>query len=97
VGVLNTSEDTTAVIDIHIYDINGVRAGGIIGLHVPPGIFFQDNIFEVAFLANEDMDGSIEIKVRSGGPLAAYASVIDNRTQDPILIPAVEVAGVTAQ
>jgi hypothetical protein len=35
------------------------------------------------------MDGTVEIRVLSGGPVAAYASQIDNRTQDPILIPAI--------
>ncbi len=57
----------------------------------------QGNVFDSALIGDLDMDGSIEIKVLSGGPVAAYASQIDNRTQDPILIPAVEVMGASAQ
>ncbi len=96
VGVLNTSEDNTATINIHIYDVDGHRAGGVLGLLVGPGILLQDNVFAFSHLANEDMHGSVAIEVVSGGPLAAYASVIDNRTQDPILIPAVVLNGAPA-
>ena len=53
----------------------------------------QGNVFDFTHIANVDMDGSVEIKVLWGGPVAAYASVIDNRTQDPILIPAVNCGG----
>ena len=42
------------------------------------------------------MDGSVRIEVLSGGPVAAYASVIDNGTQDPILVPAVILNGAPA-
>ena len=96
VGVLNTSEDNTATINIHIYDVDGHRVGGVLGLLVGPGVLLQDNVFAFSHLANEDMDGSVEIEVVSGGPVAAYASVIDNRTQDPILIPAVVLNGAPA-
>lgn len=92
VGVLNTSETEVAVINIHIYDTTGSRAGGILGLYVQPGVLLQDNVFEASFLANVDMEGSIEIELVSGGPIAAYASVVDNQTQDPILIPANDAA-----
>ena len=34
------------------------------------------------------VSGSVEIEVASGGPVAVYASIIDNRTQDPIMVPA---------
>ena len=90
--MLNTSTDNTAVINIHIYHTDGIRAGKILGLRVGPGVLVQENVFEFAFLGNVDMVGSVEIEVLSGGPIAAYASQIDNRTQDPILIPAVESA-----
>ena len=92
VGVLNTSGQETAVVDIIIYDEAGVPEGSINGLNVGPGIFLQDNVFNVAYLANTDMNGSIKIEVRSGGPIAVYASLIDNKTQDAILVPASVVA-----
>ncbi len=93
VGVLNTSEDTAAVVEINIYDTAGHRAGGIPNLRIGPGVMIQGNVFDSAFIGSQDMDGSVEIKVLSGGPVAAYGSQVDNRTQDPILIPAVEVEG----
>jgi hypothetical protein len=31
------------------------------------------------------------VRVVEGGPVAAYASVVDNGTRDPILIPALPV------
>ena len=92
VGVLNTSEDAVAEVNIHIYGTDGLRAGGIMGLRVQPNVLLQDNVFNVAFLGNVDMQGSVEIEVVSGGPVAAYASIVDNLTQDPILIPADHVA-----
>ena len=48
----------------------------------------QYNIFQ-ALGIDEEMHASIEVHVVSGGPVAVYASEIDNRTQDPILVPAV--------
>ena len=93
VGVLNTSDQDTAVMDIIIYDEQGNRAGSIIqGLTVAPGVFVQENVFVYAYLANTKMNGSIEIEVRSGGPIAVYGSLIDNKTQDAILVPASVVA-----
>ena len=96
VGVLNTSEDNTATINIHIYDVDGLRAGGLLGLQIGPNVLVQGNVFDIAFLGNEDMNGSVRIEVLSGGPVAAYASVIDNGTQDPILVPAVILRGAPA-
>jgi hypothetical protein len=52
------------------------------------GQFVQANIFEALGIGDQDMEASVEITVVSGGPVAAYASEIDNHTQDPILVPA---------
>ncbi|HEY5610137.1 MAG TPA: hypothetical protein VIL97_02935, partial [Thermoanaerobaculia bacterium] len=42
-------------------------------------------------------DGRVEIKVTSGeGRVSAYASVVDNRTNDPLLVPAVQLSTVNA-
>jgi uncharacterized repeat protein (TIGR01451 family) len=42
-------------------------------------------------------DGRIEVKATSGdGKVTAYASVIDNRTGDPLLVPAVQLGQATA-
>jgi hypothetical protein len=89
VAVLNTSETTTAAVDITILDTAGQVAGLIHYLTIPPKTMFQSNVFEFAGLGSVDIDGTVKIRVLSGDPVAAYASQIDNRTQDPILIPAV--------
>jgi hypothetical protein len=90
VGVLNTSETNTARIEVYIFDEAGNQAGRVPGV-VPlgPGVSVQENVFVMAYLANVDMVGSVEIRVLEGGPVAAYGSQVDNRTQDPILVPAV--------
>ena len=93
VGVLNTNKTGPATVEINIYDTAGVRVGRISPLQLGPGVMMQGNVFDSAYIGDLDMDGSVEVKVLSGGPVAAYASQIDNRTQDPILIPAVEVEG----
>jgi len=55
---------------------------------IPPGKFVQHNIFQALGLDDQEIHASIEVHVVSGGPVAVYASEIDNRTQDPILVPA---------
>jgi len=32
----------------------------------------------------------VQVQVISGGPVAAYCSVVDNSTQDPVLIPTLQ-------
>jgi hypothetical protein len=91
VGVLNTDTDSGATIAVTLYD----TAGGVVSFlpdyWVPPGKFVQYNIFQ-ALGIDEEMHASIEVHVVAGGPVAVYASEIDNRTQDPILVPAVVAA-----
>jgi hypothetical protein len=94
VGVLNTSLTNTAVLYVKIYDETGERRARI-PVQLGPGIMDQQNIFSVAYLGDVEMDGSIEVEVVSGGPVAAYGSQVDNQTQDPILIPAVTAEGLT--
>ncbi len=87
-GLLNTSETDAAQVDVIIYGESGNIVGRIPGYPLEPGQFVQFDVFKAVQLGAFDMDASIEIKVLSGGPVAAYASSIDNRTGDPIFIPA---------
>ena len=57
--------------------------GKIPGLPVEPGQYVQFDIFQGLQLGAFDMDASIELDVLE---VAAYASIIDNKTQDPIFI-----------
>ncbi len=53
-----------------------------------PGQFIQRNIFQDLGLADADLCVPLRIEVDSGGPVAAYGSVIDNQTHDPVLVVA---------
>jgi hypothetical protein len=88
-GVLNTNTGQSTDIAITLYDIQGQVVVHLPEFSMWPGQFLQQNIFQTLGQGDVEMNGSIEIHVLSGGPVAAYASEIDNRTQDPILIPAV--------
>jgi len=50
---------------------------------------YQTNLFELLEIGEFDLCGTARVKVEAGGPVAAYASIIDNRTQDPIMVPAI--------
>jgi hypothetical protein len=87
VGVLNTDADSGATISVTLYDTEGDVVASLSEYWIPPAKFLQYNIFQ-ALGIDEEMHASIEVHVVSGGPVAVYASEIDNRTQDPILVPA---------
>jgi hypothetical protein len=53
-----------------------------------PGQFLQLDPFAALGLSDLDINAAISLRVDAGGAVAAYASVVDNGTQDPILIPA---------
>jgi hypothetical protein len=88
VGVLNTDPDSGATIAVTLYGTGGTVIANLPSYWIPAGKFIQYNIFQ-ALGIDEDVQASIEVQVVSGGPVAVYASEIDNRTQDPILVPAV--------
>jgi hypothetical protein len=88
-GLLNTDETNWAEVRLTVLDEEGVATGEVVDLWLEPGQFKQFNLADRLNLPAVDMDASVVIEVLSGGGVAAYASTIDNRTQDPILIPAV--------
>jgi hypothetical protein len=49
---------------------------------------YQTNLFDLLEIGDHDLCGTARVRVEGGGPVAAYASIIDNRTQDPIMVPA---------
>jgi len=89
VGVLNTDPLNVATIAIKVFDTTGAVVAEISDFPLQPAQFLQSNVFAALSIGDMDMEASLEIRVQQGGPVAAYASEIDNRTQDPILVPAV--------
>ncbi len=92
VGVLNTDAAGGATIALTLYDPAGEVIAFLPEYWIPPSKFVQYNIFEALGIGDMEVHASIELHVVSGGPVAVYASEIDNRTQDPILVPAVVAA-----
>jgi len=87
-GVLNTDPEHWATISVTVYDTDGGIAASLEEYLVAPGQFKQQNNIFQALGIGEDIQASIEVRVVAGGPVAVYASEIDNRTQNPILVPA---------
>jgi hypothetical protein len=92
-GLLNTSSGSVAKVEARIYATSGVVAGERT-LWLDPGQFKQVDLFGLTGLTDTVDEGSVEFQVVSGGPVAVYASEVDNRTQDPVLVPAVIGIGV---
>jgi hypothetical protein len=89
-GVLNTDDQPEGtLISITMYDTSGTIVAELIDFWLAPGQFLQANLFDSLGLGDMDMVASVEVDVVFGGPIAVYGSEIDNRTQDPILVPAV--------
>jgi len=92
-GLLNTGSDEVAKVEVTIYRRNGAVAGERT-VWLDPGQFKQVDLFGLTGLTDVVTEGSVEFRVTGGGPIAVYASEVDNRTQDPVLIPAVLGIGV---
>ena len=92
IGLLNT---TTAPIDLSIdlYSFDGSTLGSV-PVHLQPLSFTQvDKAYENV-TGNDVNDGfALVSTTTAGGRFLAYASVIDNRTGDPIYIPALTETG----
>ena len=63
---------------------------GRIPYHLQPEQLVQFDPFAAVGLGSGlDAVAAGEVQVEEGGPVAGYASVVDNGTQDPILLPLV--------
>lgn len=91
-GFLNMGS-ATAQIDVTLID----SAGALVGtyrLPVPSGQLRQDSRpFANRFGRTDLRGGSATATIVSGGPVVAYASVVDNRTGDPTTIPMSPIGG----
>ncbi|MCD4749117.1 MAG: hypothetical protein K8R59_07070, partial [Thermoanaerobaculales bacterium] len=91
IGLLNTNETSLSQVRVSVHDEGG-NLGGEAEIWLEPGQFYQPNLVDrlgIVIGSPEPIYGSVVIEVLYAGPVAAYASVIDNGTQDPIQIPAV--------
>jgi hypothetical protein len=89
-GILNTRQDGGARVDIRVYDSNGAVAGELLDLWLPKGKSRLLDLFSSTGIGLQDIEVSVEVTVLNGGPVAVYASEADNRTQDPVFIPAIK-------
>jgi PKD repeat protein len=85
-GILNISETGSARVAVSLLAVDGTPVGAKT-YNLSPGQLVQRNLLLDLGLADQELEGSLQLEVVDGGPVAAYASVIDNQTQDPILIP----------
>jgi hypothetical protein len=91
IGVLNASDGETLRLQLVLYAPDGSIAGTRLDFEVAPAVFTQAPLAQLLGLGSEDLAGTLEVRVLSGGPAGVYASIVDNRTQDPILVPATPV------
>ena len=69
--------------------IPGQLSTQVLTLNLKPFEFAQLNRLMKQFYAGYTYNGSLTIRVIGGtGRVTAYASVVDNRTQDPTYVPA---------
>jgi len=103
IGLLNTDQESWAAYQIVALDEQGNVLDELPEYYLEPGQFSQFNISDHLHLGNGDYlltlevnvilgNGdyllTLEVNVIAGGPVGVYVSEIDNRTQDPVLIPA---------
>jgi len=96
IGILEGSGQPVGL-TLKVYSTNGSKVSSDIPINLAAGEQVQLN----SFLANNGItdlaDGRVSVEVTSGGgKVAAYASVVDNATQDPLLVTGVNAAKVIA-
>ncbi len=89
-GLLNTDSDSGAAVRITMFNLDGTVAGEPLDLWLPPGKMRQFQVFNMLGFRDVAMTASVQVEVLSGEGVAAYATEIDNRTNDSIYIPALK-------
>ncbi len=86
IGLVNTGAET-ATVSITLFDATGAELASF-QVEVGPGEWRQENRPFEQHAGIQDLDsGSAKVEVVNGGPVVAYASLIDNLTNDPTTIP----------
>ncbi len=87
VGVANLGASSVTA-TIRLYGETGASAGSPVQVTVPPGGLFQVvDVFGEAGAGDRDVAFATVEVTTPGGLAWAYASVIDNRTGDPTIVP----------
>lgn len=87
VGVTNLGASTVSV-TLRLFGETGAQVGGPVPVTVPPGGLVQVvDVFGAASAGDRDAAFATVEVTTPGGLAWAYASVIDNRTGDPTIVP----------
>lgn len=87
-GLLNTDRDRWTGVRLTLIDVSGIPIGEPIEMMIAPGVLRQFDLAKKFGVSEITGTASLTIEVTEGGGVAAYATEIDNRTQDSIYIPA---------
>ena len=87
-GLLNTDRDGWTGVRLTLFDVSGAQVGEPVEMNIAPGVLRQFDIAKKFGVGDVTGVTSLRIDVTVGGGVAAYATEIDNRTQDSIFIPA---------
>jgi len=87
IGVVNLREQPVDV-EIHLYHASGSRYGIVARTLLPFEMTQYDRIFNRVNAGVVDSGFAVVKVLTTGGEVLAYASVVDNGSNDPIYIPA---------
>jgi hypothetical protein len=87
-GLLNTDRDNWTGVRLTLIDVSGTPVSEPQEMMIAPGVLRQFDVARKFGVSDVTGTASLKIEVTSGGGVAAYATEIDNRTQDSIYIPA---------
>jgi hypothetical protein len=92
-GILNVSETDAAEVRVALWSSDGSGVLAEATFVVDPHVLWQRDLATRLGLSGVELKGSLEIQLLSGDAVVAYGSIIDNQTQDPILVPALPAVG----
>ncbi len=88
VGLLNTDRQGWTGVKLTLFDLDGAQIAAPVEMMIAPGVLRQFDLAKKFGVDENTGTASLKIEVTEGGGVAAYATEIDNRTQDSIYIPA---------
>lgn len=90
IGIVNAgTRGLNAEVLVTFWTETGTIVVSSVSVDLGPDEMYQTNLFDLLGIGGYDFCGTARVMTLSGGPVAAYASIVDNRTQDPIMVPAV--------
>ena len=86
--LLNTDRDGWTTVLLTLYDVSGTPVGPEQELDIAPGVLRNFDLATKFGVEGVTGAASLKVEVVSGGAVAAYATEVDNRTNDSIFVPA---------